>query len=283
MKQRRLLKDGDALDGQVRLDIRKTFITLTCFIVGIGGAVIYGDWSSLVVLALIAYGSMFIGVVAYHRLLIHRSFKCSKRLEYSLVFVANFSGMGSPIDLVKFHELRDWAQRKDSCHDFFAHRHSLIKDGLEQLFCRIELAKPPEFKIESSRFYQHMHRYWWSYQIPLGVVLYLVGGWSWVCGGVFLKMFAVQFGHWFVAYYLHNSGEQPEIIKGAGVQGYNIALLALFTFGESYHNNHHLCPEAAQVGFRAGQLDPAWWLIRGLEKLDLVRGVVHYQKSSNEH
>ena len=273
MQQRRLVRDGNALEGTVRLDRDKTLKNLSCLMIGLGGVIYYRDLSSLIVLGLVAYLTMYVGVVAYHRLLIHKSFKCPKIVEYTLIFVANFSGMGGPISLVEFHELRDWAQRKPECHAFFAHRYSVLRDGFQQMFCRIDLVNPPEFKIEVSAFYRHMEKYWWLYQIPLGLILYYFGGWAWVSTGVFLKLFTVQCGHWLVAYYLHNYGEQPRMMKNAGVQGYNIPILAFLTFGESYHNNHHSCPEAAHVGFDKGQIDPAWWLILGLKKLKLAHHI----------
>ena len=278
MKQRRLVKDGNALQARVRLDLGKTVKYTICLIIGLSGVFYYKDLSSLLVLGAVAYLSMYLGVVAYHRLLIHKSFECPKIVEYSLIFLANFSGMGGPISLVKFHELRDWAQRKAQCHDFFAHRNNLFIDGFQQLFCRIDLVDPPEFKIETSSFYRHMEKCWWLYQIPLGIILYYFGGWAWVGTGVFLKLFAVQFGHWLVAYYLHNHGDQPRIMKGAGVQGYNIAILALLTFGESYHNNHHRYPDSAHVGYGKGEIDPAWWLILALKKLNLAHNIIDYQR-----
>jgi stearoyl-CoA desaturase (delta-9 desaturase) len=50
-------------------------------------------------------------------------------------------------------------------------------------------------------------------------------------------------------------------------------LVALLVFGEGWHNNHHAFPASARHGLRRFQLDPSWWVIRGLERLGLVWNV----------
>ena len=269
---KRLVKDGNPLKGTVKVDFWKAARNSICLILGLGGIAYFGDIKAAIAGGIVCYLTMYVGVVAYHRLLIHRSFTCPKWIEYFLVFIANFAGMGGPIKLIQIHDQRDWAQRKPACHPFFAHRENIFKDGFQQLFCTIELQDPPQFAIEISKnpFYKHLDKFWLLYQIPLALVLYYFGGWAWVCGGVFFKLFAVQFGHWLVAHFLHNHGHMPTFNKGAGVQGFNIPILALLTFGESYHNNHHLCPDVASNQFREGEIDMAWWLILVLSKLGLA-------------
>jgi len=276
---KRLIKDGDAVNGKVILSTTKLVKNGLCILIGLGSVFYYRNTSAHLALFILIMFTMYIGVIAYHRLLIHRSFQCPKWLEYKLVFLANFSGIGSPLNQIKIHDLRDWAQRKERCHSYFSHQECIIKDGLQQLFCDLKLLKPPIFKIdeEQEAFYKHLDRYWWAYQIPLASFLYFLGGWSWVFSGVFFKIFLVQFGHWFIAHLLHNYGKQPSEVKEAGVQGYNINLLALLTFGESYHNNHHLCPNAAKNAFKHGEIDPAWWLILLLTKLGLAHKVIKYE------
>jgi len=54
----------------------------------------------------------------------------------------------------------------------------------------------------------------------------------------------------------------------------NLAWLAVPTFGESWHNNHHAFPTSAAHGLRWWQIDPSWMVIRSLERLGLVWDVV---------
>ena len=46
--------------------------------------------------------------------------------------------------------------------------------------------------------------------------------------------------------------------------------MALFTFGEGYHNFHHEFQHDYRNGVKPWQFDPTKWCIRVLEKLKLV-------------
>jgi len=46
--------------------------------------------------------------------------------------------------------------------------------------------------------------------------------------------------------------------------------LALPTFGEAWHNNHHAFPNSAKFGLKFWQIDLGYWVIRGLEQVGLV-------------
>jgi stearoyl-CoA desaturase (delta-9 desaturase) len=54
----------------------------------------------------------------------------------------------------------------------------------------------------------------------------------------------------------------------------NVFWLAPFSFGESWHHNHHAFPRSATHGLRWYELDPAGWVIRGLERVGLAWNVV---------
>jgi stearoyl-CoA desaturase (delta-9 desaturase) len=54
----------------------------------------------------------------------------------------------------------------------------------------------------------------------------------------------------------------------------NVFWLALPSFGESWHHNHHAFPTSAFHGLRRAEVDPGGLLIRGLERLGLVWNVV---------
>lgn len=48
-------------------------------------------------------------------------------------------------------------------------------------------------------------------------------------------------------------------------------LLSVLTLGEGWHNNHHRYPVSARQGFARRELDPSWWVIRGLAALRLAK------------
>jgi stearoyl-CoA desaturase (Delta-9 desaturase) len=59
-----------------------------------------------------------------------------------------------------------------------------------------------------------------------------------------------------------------------GDESRNLAWLSLFSFGESWHNNHHAFPTSATHGLRWWELDIASLVIRSLERVGLAWDVV---------
>ncbi len=59
-----------------------------------------------------------------------------------------------------------------------------------------------------------------------------------------------------------------------GDKSRNLALIALPTFGEAWHNNHHAFPSSARHGLRRRELDGSGAVIWALEKLGLAWDVV---------
>ena len=57
-------------------------------------------------------------------------------------------------------------------------------------------------------------------------------------------------------------------------QSTNVFWLALPSFGEAWHHNHHAFPRSALHGLRWWELDPGGWVIRSMERLGLAWNVV---------
>ena len=109
--------------------------------------------------------------------------------------------------------------------------------------------------------------------VGLGIVLFALGGWAWVVWGVCVRVAVSMVGHSLVGWYAHNLGHRDWERPEAGVQGHNVRGMALATFGESYHNNHHAFPESADFGLMPGQWDAGFWVLRQFERVGLVWNV----------
>src|SRR5262252_8214312 len=158
-----------------------------------------------------------------HRKLIHDSFQCPKWLEYFLVYCGVQVGLAGPLGLMRQHELRDYAQRLPDCHDYLRHGRSFWLDAWWQLNCVLRLESPPMIRIEPSiaqdRFYNFLERTWMAQQLPIAILLYFWGGWSFVFWGVCARVTTGVFGHWIIGYLAHNHGEMHRVVEGAAVQG----------------------------------------------------------------
>ena len=211
--------------------------------------------------------------VGMHRRLIHGSFECPLWLEHFLVWVGVTVGMSGPHWMIRTHDLRDWAQRQADCHPYLAHRRPMLIDAVWQMHCRLDLAHPPRFDLGRAgrdRFYRFLERTWMLQQLPIAVVLYLIGGWPFVVWGVCCRVSASVVGHWFVGHLAHRRGPQSWLVRGAGVQAHDVPWAGIPTMGEAWHNNHHAYPGSARIGLYPGQADWGFRLIQLLERVGLA-------------
>jgi len=209
-----------------------------------------------------------------HRQLIHEAFDSSIIFRRLLVYLGTLVGLGGPFTMMRTHDIRDWAQRQPDCHPFLSHQNTLLKDFYWQLHCKLYLNHKPKFNFPVSMkndfFYVLLQYTSMLQQLPVAVVLFLLGGWAWVVWGVCARVSVSIFGHWLVGYYAHNSGHRDWHLNNVSVQGHNVNHLGLITFGECWHNNHHAYPGSAKLGFMENQFDPGWQTLKVLEKFGIV-------------
>ena len=87
-----------------------------------------------------------------------------------------------------------------------------------------------------------------------------------VWGGL-VRIFLFHHMTWSVNSICHTFGRRP---YDTGDESRNNWLVAIPTFGEGWHNNHHAFPGSAVHGLGRWQIDPSWWTIRALERLGLA-------------
>ena len=276
---RRITKDSSSpLSGEIKYDVPKMIWNLSFILLAVLFAPSTFSISTFLFFIVFTYLSLLIGhSVGMHRMMIHRSFQTNTLLMRVLIYVGVLVGMSGPFGIIKIHDLRDWAQRKDECHDFFSHKAGYFQDIWWQLTSRFEFTEAPKLKIEprfgEDKFLLFCERTWRWHQLILGAIFYYFGGWSLVVWGIFARVSVSIIGHWTITYFCHNPGPGKWNVKNAAVQASNINGLGLLTYGECWHNNHHAFPESAKIGLEKGQADPSWWFILLMEKVGLAYNV----------
>ena len=264
-----------AIQGHVRWSPSRSLwiggMTLAAVVLG----PLYTNAASITVFVVTSGVTLCLGhSLGLHRLLIHRSFRTSRWIERTMVYLGTLVGMAGPLGMVRLHDTRDWAQRQEACHDLHAHRGSLLRDAWWEMHCRLSLAHPPHFvlghKLAEDRFLAGLEATWMLQQIPLATLLYFAGGMPWLVWGVPVRIAICVTGHWFVGHLTHRGGPQTWRITGVAVQGHDLPHAALITFGEAWHGNHHAWPESARLGVEPGQYDPGWWVLTMLRRAGLV-------------
>ena len=269
--------ETNAFEAKVIWSPSKSIWVMMMYLFGIYGVLFLSSIENFLVFLISSAITLCLGhSLGMHRRLIHQSYECPKWLEYLFVHFGVIVGLAGPFGMVRTHDTRDWAQRQPQCHPYFSHQSSFLKDGFWQIHCDIVLKHPPIFKEESildTQFYRFMEKTWMLQQLPLALILYLIGGVEWVIWGTCLRVAISVTGHWMIGYFAHNSGHRSWHVNGAGVQGYNIKFCGLITMGECWHNNHHAFPGSAKLGLEKGQSDPGWWVLIILSKIGLVKNL----------
>ncbi len=268
----------DVLEGRVVWSPLKSLWFSAMAIGAVLGGTLYFSWGGVMVFVGLTGTALLLGhSLGSHRKLIHNSFQCPQWLEYLLVWCGTQVGLAGPLGLLAQHELRDYAQRLPACHAYLRHGQPLLVDAWWQLNCELRLSRPPALRLEAriadDRFYRCLERSWMLQQLPPALLLFAWGGWGFVLWGVCARVTAGVLGHWLIGYFAHNHGDMNHVVLGAAVQGRNIRWTSLLTMGESWHNNHHAFPGSARLGLYAGEWDPGWWLLVGLQRLGLVWGL----------
>jgi stearoyl-CoA desaturase (delta-9 desaturase) len=101
----------------------------------------------------------------------------------------------------------------------------------------------------------------------------LAGGLTGMLWGGLVRIFMLHHVTWSINSVCHFFGRRRFEIEDHST---NVFWLALPSFGESWHHNHHAFPRSAAHGLRRWEqaLDPSALVIKGLEKLGLARNVV---------
>ena len=272
--------NADPAQGVVRWRPKKSIWISVMTLIGVIGAPFTFSWGAVGIFLVLTGVTLCAGhSVGMHRRLIHNSFECPVWLEYLLVWLGVLVGMAGPIGMMRQHDLRDWAQRQTSCHDYLCHRRGIWLDYFWQCHCDLDLERGPLFKpekrIADDQVYQFMERTWMLQQAPIALALLTLGGWGFVVWGIALRVAVSVTGHWLVGYFAHHefrAGNERMSwrVLGASVQGRDVPIAGFISMGESWHNNHHAFPGSAKIGLLPGQPDPGWQFIRMLRALKLA-------------
>ncbi|OHB13748.1 MAG: delta-9 acyl-phospholipid desaturase [Candidatus Zambryskibacteria bacterium RIFCSPLOWO2_12_FULL_45_14] len=241
--------------------------------VGALAALFFISWSHII-LAVAVYtvaGSLGIGV-GYHRLLTHRGFKTYPWVEYTLTVCASLALQGAALSWVAAHRIHhrysdepkldphtpkdgrwwshmDWILHPDPETFDKAYREKWVRDLLRRAFFR------------------YQNRFWWLPMVTLGIICLFVGGIPTVLWGVAVPVVATWHSTWLVNSATHMWGSRRFETKDESRNNWWVALL---TFGEGWHNNHHWSPTRARHGFKWYEIDVNWYVIKFLQSVGLA-------------
>ena len=228
-------------------------------------------------------GSLGIGM-GYHRLLTHRGYKVPKAVEYFLTICGTLALEGGPIQWVVTHRIHhahtDRAGDPHTPRDggWWAHI-GWILWGTAQNHDQATLERYAPDLIKD-RFYRLLNRFYYIPLLVVGVLLFVFGGWGVMLWGVFLRSVLAFHATWLVNSATHLWGKTR---FETGDDSRNTWWVALLTFGEGWHNNHHAHPTSARHGLHWYEFDLNWLGIRALQLLGIAHSIkrLHFDRATS--
>jgi stearoyl-CoA desaturase (Delta-9 desaturase) len=229
--------------------------------------------------------------IGFHRLFTHRSFATSRVLRGVFAALGSAAIEGPVLSWVADH------RKHHACSDREGDPHSphvdhggglggalkgLFHAHVGWLFIHTQRGSKERFAPDLLRdpvirFIDRTFFVWATLglAIPFGLGVAIGGsigaGLTGLLWGGAVRVFVVHHVTYSINSLCHMFGRQPFATKD---ESRNLAWLALPTFGEAWHTNHHAFPTSAIHGLRRWQPDPSAMVILALEKLGLVWDVV---------
>jgi stearoyl-CoA desaturase (delta-9 desaturase) len=230
------------------------------------------SWNALILAAAMWWvvGSLGIGV-GYHRLLTHRGYKCPKWLEYFLTVCGSLALQGGPIGWVATHRMHH--QNSDKPGDphspndggYWAHMGWVITG--EAMHNKTTELLPYVPELRKDRFHIWISKWHWVPLAVMAILLFAVGGWPFVLWGIFLRTVFGLHATYLVNSATHMWGSRRFTTSD---KSRNNLLVAMLSWGEGWHNNHHAHPQSARHGLAWYEFDVNWYMILLLRALGLA-------------
>src|SRR5262245_50546302 len=252
-----------------------TAIFMFLFHAGAVAALFFFSWKAFFVAAFLWWVSGSLGIgMSYHRLLTHRGYKTPKFVEYFLTLCATLALEGGPIFWVATHRIHHkYSDQEGDPHSpvdgtWWAHMGWILM-GKSMHHDSTTLARyVPD--LAKDKFHVWITKYHYVPQIILGIVLFAIGGLPWLLWGTFLRTVFLLHCTWLVNSATHSWGTRRFATRDLSTNSFWVAIL---TFGEGWHNNHHAHPTSTAHGLTWYEIDITYWHIRALELLGLATQV----------
>ena len=252
-----------------------TAIALLIFHTGAIAAFFFFSWKAVIITLVLHWIAIGFGIgMGYHRLHTHRSYKVPKFIEYFFAVCGTLTLEGGPIFWVATHRVHH--QNSDQAGDphspregaFWAHAGWILfgeaKHNNTAMMARYapDLARDP--------FYRWLNTYHYLPVTVLGLALLAYGGIPLVLWAIFLRVTVGLHFTWLVNSATHLWGGRRFDTRDDSRNSWWVAIL---TFGEGWHNNHHAHPTSARHGLAWYELDITWLQIRFRELVGVARSV----------
>jgi stearoyl-CoA desaturase (Delta-9 desaturase) len=225
-------------------------------------------WQAVAICITLYWLRMFGIGAGYHRYFSHRSYSTGRFLQFILAFLAQSSAQKSVLWWAAKH--RHHHLHSDTQQDVHSPRHKgFVYSHLGWVFSRkhdatdlvkvADLASFPELRW--------LHKFEVMPAAVLAVLCFLIAGWSGLVIGFLWSTVLVYHATFCINSLAHVHGRKRYV---TGDDSRNNWLLAFFTLGEGWHNNHHAYQSSARQGFRWWEIDVTFYVLKALSLVGIV-------------
>lgn len=264
----------DDVHDQERLNWTTTLV-MVVFHIGAVAALFFTTWQAVAVAAFLYWMTIGLGIsMGYHRLHTHRSYKAPRLLEYFFAVCGALTLEGGPIFWVATHRIHHQKSDKEgdphSPRDgaWWAHVGWILFGEAKHNNTRLMSKYAPD--LAKDPFYVWLNNYHWVPVVMLGAILFAIGSWPFLLWGVCMRIVIGLHSTWLVNSATHMWGKRRFATRDDSRNNWWVALL---TFGEGWHNNHHAHPTSARHGLAWYEFDPSWIQINILRFFGLAKGI----------
>jgi fatty-acid desaturase len=252
-----------------------TSLVLVLFHLGAIAALFMFSWRNLLISMALYWITVGWGIsLGYHRLHTHRSYKVPLWMEYFFAVCGTLTLEGGPIFWVATHRIHhqksDQAGDPHSPHDgaWWAHMGWILWGETNHNNTKLMSKYAPD--LARHKFYIWLNNWHWIPMVALGVILLATGGWSLLFWGIFLRVVVGLHATWLVNSATHMWGNRRFTTKDDSRNNWWVALM---TFGEGWHNNHHAHPTSARHGLAWYEFDISWITLTFLKAIGVAKQI----------
>jgi stearoyl-CoA desaturase (delta-9 desaturase) len=225
-------------------------------------------WQAVTIGIVLYWVRIFAIGAGYHRYFSHRAYATSRAFQFVLAVLSQSTAQKSVLWWAAKH--RHHHLHSDTECDVHSPRHKgFLYSHLGWIFSRRH-HKADLVKVADLACYPELmwlHRFELVPAVALGALCLLIGGWSGLIVGFFWSTVLVYHATFCINSLAHVRGSKRYV---TGDDSRNNWLLAFFTMGEGWHNNHHACQRSVRQGFRWWEIDPTYYALKAASWLGLV-------------
>lgn len=243
--------------------------------VGAVAALFNFSWTGLALCVLFHWVTCSIGItMTFHRCLSHRSFKMRNPAKFLGVLSGVIAAEGKPLRWASVHRVHHGhSDLEGDPHSplegpWWSHLWWMFVDQGEEFNQKLYKRYSPDLlKDPMLMMFERTYALWLIGSI---VAFYAAFGLPGLLWGVCMRLVISYHSTWFVNSATHLWGYRNYETTD---ESRNLWWVAILSYGEGWHNNHHAHPAVAPAGHQWWELDPTMWAIRGLQAVGLAYDV----------